>query len=248
MSVESAESERRFPRRFLIAASGAAVATGAVQAITSPASAADGATTWKLGGNAAVSGDGSNFLGPKNVAPLIFKTSPTDQRARRADADPARRQDRDRHHHPAVPAARAPRLERHPGPQPAHQHPPLRRERLRARQRRHTALPASRGTVTGSGIGVSGTSDGYVGVYGQVFFNTSVWGDRRRLRGSSAAARRTATARPTAATACTADPPPSAWSGPGTHRRLRHGVDLRDLTGPASTASTAPASPRRRQR
>ena len=74
MSVESAESERRFPRRFLIAASGAAVATGAVQAITSPASAADGATTWKLGGNAAVSGDGSNFIGPLNAAPLIFKT------------------------------------------------------------------------------------------------------------------------------------------------------------------------------
>ena len=77
MSVESAESERRFPRRFLIAASGAAAATGAVQAITSPASAADAATPWKLGGNSAVSGDGTNFIGPLNSVPLIFKTKPS---------------------------------------------------------------------------------------------------------------------------------------------------------------------------
>jgi hypothetical protein len=76
MPADNAETERRFPRRFLLAASGAAVATGAAQAVASPASAAPGSTPWQLGGNGSVSSDGTNFLGPTNGAPLIFKTKP----------------------------------------------------------------------------------------------------------------------------------------------------------------------------
>jgi len=69
--------ERRFPRRFLMAASAAVAATGVTQAITPAASAASGSTAWKLGGNSGVTTTGSNFIGPTNVAPLIFKTKPS---------------------------------------------------------------------------------------------------------------------------------------------------------------------------
>jgi len=66
--------ERRFPRRFLMAASAAVAAVGITEAITPAASAAPASTTWKLGGTSGVATDGSNFIGPTNVAPLIFKT------------------------------------------------------------------------------------------------------------------------------------------------------------------------------
>ncbi len=55
--------------------SGAAVTVAAAE-LLSPgrADAATAATPWKLGGNTGVTTDGTNFLGPTNVAPLIFKT------------------------------------------------------------------------------------------------------------------------------------------------------------------------------
>jgi hypothetical protein len=77
MSVDSGDVERRFPRRFLMAASAAVAATGVTQALTPAASAAPASTTWKLGGNSGVSTDGTNFIGATNVAPLIFKTKPS---------------------------------------------------------------------------------------------------------------------------------------------------------------------------
>ena len=72
----SGAEERRLPRRFLLAAGGAA-AVGATQALTPPAEAAAGTTAWVMGGNAGVNTNGTNFLGPKNVAPLVFKTTQT---------------------------------------------------------------------------------------------------------------------------------------------------------------------------
>ena len=69
--------ERRLPRRFLLA-SGAAAAVGVTDVLVStPAEAAAGTTAWLLGGNTGVNTDGSNFLGPTNVAPLVFKTKPS---------------------------------------------------------------------------------------------------------------------------------------------------------------------------
>lgn len=54
-----------------IAGSGSvAGAAGAAEA----AQAAPPSTAWKLGGNGGVATNGSNFLGPTNVAPLVFKT------------------------------------------------------------------------------------------------------------------------------------------------------------------------------
>lgn len=74
MSQSDADVERRFPRRFLLAASGTVAAVGVTQAVTLRADGAAGTTSWKLGGNGNVSSDGTNFLGPTNVAPIIFKT------------------------------------------------------------------------------------------------------------------------------------------------------------------------------
>ena len=55
--------------------SGAAVTAVAAELLSgSRAEAAPVATSWKLGGNTGVTTDGTNFLGPANVAPLIFKT------------------------------------------------------------------------------------------------------------------------------------------------------------------------------
>jgi len=67
------DADRRFPRRFLLAAP-AAVAVGGV-AGAAPAAAAPPGTAWKLGGNPDVSSTGDNFLGPTNGAPLILKTA-----------------------------------------------------------------------------------------------------------------------------------------------------------------------------
>src|SRR5690349_20780230 len=64
-------------RRLLLASSGAAAAYGLTQAMASPADAAAGTTAWKLGGNPNVNTDGTNFLGPTNVAPIVFKTKPS---------------------------------------------------------------------------------------------------------------------------------------------------------------------------
>ncbi len=75
MTTANDDLERRFPRRLLLAFTGTAAAAGVAQVVSaSPASAGAATSTWKLGGNADVSTDGSNFLGPTVVAPLIFKT------------------------------------------------------------------------------------------------------------------------------------------------------------------------------
>ena len=67
-------------RRALLTGSGVAAVVGVVslaEAAVSPASAAPGTTAWKLGGNPSVATNGTNFIGPTNVAPIIFKTKPT---------------------------------------------------------------------------------------------------------------------------------------------------------------------------
>jgi len=62
-------------RRSLVLGGGSALLGGTLaQQAVSPASAAPLTDPWMLGGNAGVTADGSNFLGPTNVAPLIFKT------------------------------------------------------------------------------------------------------------------------------------------------------------------------------
>ncbi len=74
----SAETERRFPRRFLLAVpGGAAIAGLSDAAVSSRAAAAPGSDPWLLGGNTGVSTNGSNWIGTKNAAPLIIKTTAT---------------------------------------------------------------------------------------------------------------------------------------------------------------------------
>lgn len=65
---------RERSRRFLLGGGLAAMATGVAFA---PGRAAASAATdpWLAGGNAGVNTDGTNFLGTKNVAPLVFKTA-----------------------------------------------------------------------------------------------------------------------------------------------------------------------------
>ncbi len=63
----------RFGRRAVVTGSGAVAVAGLAtlaEITVSPASAAPPNAAWKLGGNSGVNTDGSNFLGPNNVAPL----------------------------------------------------------------------------------------------------------------------------------------------------------------------------------
>lgn len=64
-------------RRLLLGGSLAAAVTG-IDLVSRPASAAPGTTAWLLGGNTDVTTTGSNFLGTRNVAPLVFKTAAID--------------------------------------------------------------------------------------------------------------------------------------------------------------------------
>lgn len=74
----SDETERRFPRRFLLAVPGGAAIAGISEAAVSPqATAAPGTDPWRLGGNTNVSTTGSNWIGTRNPAPLIIKTTAT---------------------------------------------------------------------------------------------------------------------------------------------------------------------------
>ncbi len=63
----------RLRRRALLA--GPTLAVAAVAGSTGTASAAPPGTAWQLGGNPNVSTTGSNWIGTKNAAPLIIKTS-----------------------------------------------------------------------------------------------------------------------------------------------------------------------------
>jgi hypothetical protein len=86
MSDDVVDAERRFPRRLLLTGAASAAVVGMAEVFAPPASAAAG-TTWRLGGNSGVTSNGSNFLGPINVAPLLFKTrsstsSPVTERLR----------------------------------------------------------------------------------------------------------------------------------------------------------------------
>lgn len=54
----------------LVGVAGAAVGSA-------PASAAPATTAWRCGGNPGINSDGTNFLGPTNTAPLVFKTTPS---------------------------------------------------------------------------------------------------------------------------------------------------------------------------
>jgi len=56
---------------------GAPLAVAAVAAQSSPAQAGSLTAAWKLGGNSDINTDGTNFLGPTDVAPLVFKTAAT---------------------------------------------------------------------------------------------------------------------------------------------------------------------------
>ncbi len=86
MNVDAPGSTGRLPRRFLLTA-GAGAAAAAVTGVVAPSAAASTATTpWVCGGNSGITTDGTNFLGTKNAAPLIFKTTSTT-----AGATPAER-------------------------------------------------------------------------------------------------------------------------------------------------------------
>ncbi len=77
--LRTADADRRFPRRFLLAVPGAAAVAGVTQAVAAPAGAAPLTANWKLGGNANVNTDGTNYLGTKTIAPLVFKTMPSER-------------------------------------------------------------------------------------------------------------------------------------------------------------------------
>jgi hypothetical protein len=64
-------------RRRLLALGGTAAAGVAAVGTASSASAATAGTAWQCGGNTGITTDGSNYLGTKNSAPLIFKTTPS---------------------------------------------------------------------------------------------------------------------------------------------------------------------------
>jgi hypothetical protein len=81
--------ERRFPRRFLLSAGAAVAALGVTEAVAPGASAATASTAWVLGGNTSVATNGTNFLGTKNKAPLIFKTTATTQPVERMRITPS---------------------------------------------------------------------------------------------------------------------------------------------------------------
>jgi hypothetical protein len=66
-------SRRGFGKRLLLGASALAVVLGVGK--REEAQAASATTAWRMGGNADVNTDGSNFLGTLNIAPLIFKTA-----------------------------------------------------------------------------------------------------------------------------------------------------------------------------
>lgn len=73
--ADDATARRRLPRRFLLRAGALAAAVGAAESLRpGAAEAAPPTTAWKLGGNDNVNTDGSNYLGPQNKAPLVFKT------------------------------------------------------------------------------------------------------------------------------------------------------------------------------
>jgi hypothetical protein len=74
MSEPGSANDHTLSRRFLLTATGAAAAVGLTQALPRSADAATGTTAWLLGGNAGVTSDGTNFIGPTNPAPIIFKT------------------------------------------------------------------------------------------------------------------------------------------------------------------------------
>ena len=69
-------TERRFPRRYLLAVPGGAAIAGLSEAaVSSRAAAAPGSDAWILGGNTNVSTTGTNWIGTRNPAPLIIKTT-----------------------------------------------------------------------------------------------------------------------------------------------------------------------------
>jgi hypothetical protein len=72
--VSSDEIERRFPRRLLLTVPGAIGIVGVSDALSAGAAAAPGKTPWRLGGNT-VAANGRNWIGTKNPAPLIVKTT-----------------------------------------------------------------------------------------------------------------------------------------------------------------------------
>lgn len=64
-------------RRAAFVLGGTAAAGVAGLAAAGPAGAASATTAWKCGGNTGINTDGTNYLGPRNTAPLIFKTTPS---------------------------------------------------------------------------------------------------------------------------------------------------------------------------
>ncbi|MFC5178220.1 hypothetical protein [Nocardioides taihuensis] len=64
-------------RRAMFVLGGTAAAGVAGVVAAAPADAASATTAWKCGGNTGITTDGTNYLGPRNTAPLIFKTTPS---------------------------------------------------------------------------------------------------------------------------------------------------------------------------
>ncbi len=174
MSVESAESERRFPRRFLIAASGAAVATGAVQAITSPASAADGSHALEAGRQRRRQWGRVQLHRPAQRRSTDLQDQTGHRRAHRTDADRAERPRQCRRPEPRPPSSASgpprPPLPRAPARMPRRAPPACRAQQ--------TAVPGVRGNSVDN-YGVYGTG-GYTGVrcqggtYGSISSGSSV--------------------------------------------------------------------------
>ena len=71
--MSDATTRARLRRRLLLG--GPPLAVAAVAGSASSAEAAPPGTAWALGGNANVSTNGSNYLGPRNAAPLVIKTT-----------------------------------------------------------------------------------------------------------------------------------------------------------------------------
>jgi len=70
--------EIRLVRRRLLFLGGTVAAAGvAGVASAQSANAVSATTAWQAGGNANINSDGTNFLGPTNSVPLIFKTTPS---------------------------------------------------------------------------------------------------------------------------------------------------------------------------
>lgn len=77
VSISVSAGQGRLARRLLLTGGIGAATAAAVGAAATPAAAASSTTAWVMGGNSGVNTDGSNYIGTRNVAPVIVKTTPS---------------------------------------------------------------------------------------------------------------------------------------------------------------------------